>query len=385
IMTNGDASELALIFGDKDLPLGPKAFISLGKRRQRESLEALKLLGVPEYYVHFLSYPNNGLLALWKADHWLSSTPYSSPYTRADHSPYERSFTSGAVYCGQQVTADLLGLLDEVRPTKVFVTHPQDLHPDHWATAAFVRYALALLRRQGQPWAERIQLYGYLIHWPRWPLPRAWTPKLALAPPQDLVEIGGGAWLKLPLDPATERQKTRALRCYRSQEPSSDRLLLAFLRTNEAFCRLTPAELVPGKSASWRDETTTQGKLGGADVRFAYVRVGRDGFLIASLLCAPHPLPKKGYLAVDVRTWDATGCPTFATLYITQSGQSQAALVRAGRLSTFAFPTKQTEPGLWTLGPVALPPSVQDYRDSLVLCWGSRRDRSLDPAPWLGE
>lgn len=258
LMTNGDASELAVIFGQRQLPICKRAYIRLGQARQQETLAAVAKLGVPPDHVYFLSYPNNGLAKLWQSEHWSYDQLYTSPTTGADHSPYGLSFTPHAPYCGEQVVRDLQALLRHVRPTHLFVTHPLDIHPDHWATAAFLRAALRGLGVGPGWWPAETRVYGYLIHWPRWPVPRLYAPRLALLPPPDLLANTNDAWLRLPLSDEDLLLKTAAIRQYRSQLPRHDRLLLAFSRPNELFAELSTAEMRPNESMEWRGRTTSE-------------------------------------------------------------------------------------------------------------------------------
>ena len=390
VMTNGDGAPLALIFGQKDLPLGPAAYLKLGRKRQQETLAAMQTLGLPPDHVYFLSYPNMGLLALWKPEHWSADTPYTSPYTHADRSPYANTYTPRAIYCGEQVTRDLIKLLDEFRPTAIFVTHPQDVHPDHWATERFVEFALRRLQADGKPWASRIALYGYLIHWPRWPLPLAYAPRQELVPPPDLLAADPRPWLKLPLDSGIVKAETQALWCYHSQQPRVDRLLPALIRANEAFAALNNMEaspslfcpLVSGRWIHWQDERTLIHRIDGADVTAVYIAVAQDNRMLANLLCHPHTLGRNSYAALDVRCWDANEEPVIATVYLTHNSPARVVCLRAGKLITMAAPAEETSPGLWTVGPVRLP----EIRaaTAMLSCWGSVQDRLTDPAHWPG-
>ena len=389
LMTNGDGSELAVIFGEKDLPLRPRAFIKLGLERQKESLRALELLGLPARCVTFLGYPNNGLVKLWRPEHWPPTAPYKSPYTKADHSPYANSFTPIAPYCGQQVIDDLTRLMRAYKPTHIFVTHPQDVHPDHWATARFLEYALQRLAAEGERWAAEAKVYGYLIHWPRWPLPKAYAPRFPLAPPPDLVAIEPRRWLKLELDPGIVMLKSKAVWCYRSQQPKADVLLPALIRANEAFWPLQPNDgttslaLPPlGRWLHWRDERTLIHHLGGADITAAYVLIGNNNTLLANLVCVPRAMSTRAYVAVDLHGWDAQGRPLVATVYLRKNKPARVVWCADGHVETLTAPARETSPGMWTCGPVRLPPF--DYTTVLLTCWGSVGDRYTDPAPWPG-
>lgn len=379
LVTNGDAAELSLIFGERDLPLGPEAYVKLGRQRQQESLAALSLLGVPENHVHFLGYPNNGLLALWRPEHWRYTDMYRSPYTRVSFSPYERGLTAQAPYCGQQLLSDLLSLMYRLRPTIVLAPHPQDMHPDHWVTYCFTRFALATAAVRGAEWAREAQVYGYLVHWPRYPAPRGFAPGAALLPPAELV-IGDGGWLKLPLTEEQARAKGRAIRRFRSQEPSFDRLLLSFARANEVFCRLPPVKAVYGVPIEWQDEINHHRGLGGADVRQIALLVKADRSVQLSYSAARAEIPAKGYVAVDFRTWDAEGRPVVLTVYVGEGGQVAAkAIADHPSLPAPKVRMVRAQGGLFKLDGLVLPDWMREWEKVFLSCWGSAGDRRTDP------
>ncbi len=412
LMTNGDAAELSLIFGERELTNSPRAFINLGIARQDETLRATALLGLPANRVHFLGYPNNGLVAMWRPEHWFYSAPYQSPYTRSAFSPYARTFTPQAPYCGQQVLADLMALLHQVRPTRVFVVHPQDVHPDHWATYCFARYALetislrAALAASQSPanalWPREVEVYGYLVHWPGYPLPRKSAPNLDLLPPPELtskpsVQPDQRPWLRLALDDEDTRMKMRAILTYRSQEPSFDRLLVAFARRNETFERLPVVHLQPLEtataepkavlpfSAQWSLQHRARRKLGGADLSSLALKVQDNLVLQAELIGVPRPIPSGGYIALDVRTWDSSGLPVITTIYLRPTSHHGAALagaVRAGPGATsrpIPVLLATPEPGRLVVTGVPLPPESFARTRLFLSCWGSDRDRVIDP------
>ena len=394
IMTNGDASELSIILGEKDLSLSSQAYVALGLRRQQESLRALAVMGVPPDRVHFLSYPNNGLTALWRPEHWLYSQAYTSPYTQVSASPYRDSVTPQAPYCGLQVLSDLVSLLDEVRPTAIYVTHSQDIHPDHWATSAFVQYALATVAARGSAWARETRAYGYLVHWPRFPVPLSLRPGLDLLPPADLHS--GVEWLRLPLSTEQASQKLRCIMMYRTQLPRFDRLLKGFARANEIFSPLPVAETAWGIPQRWHDENSHRRNLAGAEITAVDLTIDRDGALRTLVETAARPLGRRSYVAVDVRTWDQGGAPVLMTLYAggadlespprradapSAAGHlwARADLVRGGARRQVPLVVQRPAPGVLEFRGVSLGEAVA--RQSLfVTCWGSVRDRVIDPA-----
>ena len=412
LMTNGDAAELSLIFGERELSYSPRAFINLGITRQNETLRAMALLGLPAERVHFLGYPNNGLVAMWRPEHWFYSTPYQSPYTLTSFSPYARTFTPQAPYCGQQVLADLMTLLHQVRPTKIFVVHPQDVHPDHWATYCFVRYALETIRLRtalaashtpgAALWARDVEVYGFLIHWPGYPVPRKPAPALDLLPPPELIGKPNGQadrrpWFRLPLSSADTKVKLQAIMTYRSQEPSFDRLLTAFARQNESFERLPVVNLQPLEtataqpssvlpfSAQWVLQHRPRRKLGGADLTSLTLKVQDNLVLQAEMTGLRRPIPVAGYIALDLRTWDSSGQPVITTIYIRPTSHGGAALagaLRAGPGATsrpIPVLLSTPEPGRLVLSGVPLPGDSFARTRLFLSCWGSDRDRLTDP------
>jgi LmbE family N-acetylglucosaminyl deacetylase len=381
LMTNGDASELALIFGEKTLPLSPDAYVQMGKQRQRESLVALGAMGVPADRVHFLGFPNNGLVSLWRPDYWSYSTLYRSPATKLSFSSYERSFTPQAPYCGQQVLADLKALLQQVRPTMLFIPHPQDVHPDHWATAAFVRYALEGCQVRGADWARETRVYGYLVHWPRWPAPLRYSPALDLLPPPDLRAISGEPWVTSPLDAEGVRTKARVIRAYRSQAPSFDRLLLSFARRNEPFAELSQRHAHPGTPLTWPDENSRRRGLGGAEVLGAAVHVKPDCVVDAEIWCAPKPLGRDAYVAMDLRTWDLSGRPVIATVTLADPLSPTATCWDSRGTSKADVRSWLGGGGQWHITGLQMPRDSRARDRLFITCWGSVRDRLTDPAP----
>jgi len=379
LMTNGDASELALIFDEKTLHLTPQGFIRLGFDRQKESLKAVGSLGVPSDHVYALGYPNGGLLSLWRAEHWLRNAPFTSMTTQVNASPYPNSYTPHALYCGAQLHADLVSLLRRIQPTHVFVTQPQDVHPDHWATAAFVSYALETLRVSGLDWAQRTQEYGCLIHWPRWPVPRALRLDAELLPPRNLQGTKARPWLDLILTGDQTRAKYAAIRMYHSEEPRFSGLMRSFARANEAFAVLNWRPLMPGDSQRWTDEVSGRRKLDGADILGAEVARDRNGISRARIWCAPQPLFKRAYLALDCRTWDKALNPVITTAYISGDGTAHGIRLTTRGLQPLSLTVTHPSLGEWTLGPVPLPEQAAG-QPVLVGCWSNIPFTATDPA-----
>jgi LmbE family N-acetylglucosaminyl deacetylase len=375
LLTNGDASELALVFGEKDLFVSPKAMVGVGVARQEESLRALAQLGLPPSRVHFLSYPNNGLTQLWQPEHWLYARSYRSPFTHVSASPYRRTFTPQAPYCGQQVLTDAVTLLQQLQPDKVFLPHPKDAHPDHWATGCFVQYALATIAARGGAWAREVELFGYLIHWPRFPAPARLSLKTELLPPADLSNAHA-RWLRLPLPPELARKKLRAIRQYSSQLPNFDRFLLKFARANEVFERLSSYSLVPGKQARFTDRGGRRRDLGGAEVDSLSLQVNANRHLRANVGTHNKALGTRSYIALDLRGWDVHGAPVLAEAQVRRGPAARGVTAVGGVLEGESVQVTRNADGM-SLG-FALPPELLGKSGFFLSCWGTANGRAVD-------
>jgi LmbE family N-acetylglucosaminyl deacetylase len=379
VMTNGDASELSVVFGEKELIVSPKAMIALGRARQEESLQALAGIGLSQSRVHFLSYPNNGLTQLWRTEHWRYQDLYTSRYTRASLSPYPRSLTPQTPYCGQQVLSDVIAMLQQVQPHKVFVTHPKDVHPDHWATDCFVRYGLETIAERGGDWAKSVEVYGYLIHWPRYPAPAKLSLTTGLLPPGDLA--GSDArWLRLPLSAEEAQRKLSGIRAYHSQMPSFDRLLLAFARSNESFELLPAQQLTPGVTLQFADRGDSRRALQGAELKEVQFALLDRARLRVTLTTRVRKMGRHSRLGLDLRGWDEHGAPTITELQLDNRGKTTISRLEGSRLSdqSRSAVVTRVDPGYSVSLPT--PPELERRRSFFLTCWGSAGDHTVDSA-----
>lgn len=238
--TNGDANVGSAKAWFQANPT-PAQWVDYGQVRQLEAKQAMAELGVPVDHLFFLSYPDQGLDDLWGTN-WLLQNPWRSPYTREDHNPYPESVTPGAPYAGEAALRDFVTVLERVRPTLVFVAHASDTHPDHWATGAFATAALEAVKASGSSWASQTQLYEYLIHWNRWPLPSDIGINLRLSLPPGLEDTC--RWESVDVSEETRPQKSWAINSHKSQAPddASFRYLISFSKANELFANCPPAK-----------------------------------------------------------------------------------------------------------------------------------------------
>jgi len=233
IITNGDGFRISAAQCFHEINVSPADFVRYAYLRQGEARTALAVLGIPSDHVLFLGYSDRGLMPMW-TDHWSASSPIPSAFTGADHCPYTDSPTPHAAYCGQSLLADIERQMLAAQPTDIYVTHPNDDHPDHAAASVFVRTALEQLRASGVPWAKSARLHYYLVHHGDWPTPQGLHEDAPLLPPGQMAALDT-QWSSLELSHRDTQKKYAAIKRYHSQVEMSSRFLMSFARRNELF------------------------------------------------------------------------------------------------------------------------------------------------------
>jgi len=244
ILTNGDGFRISAAQEFREVVVSPQDFVRYAYLRQGEARTALGVLGIPADHVHFLGYPDRGLMPMWTS-HWTPDAPVASSYTRADHDPYNDAATPNAPYCGAALLDDIKRQMLAARPTDIYVTHPNDDHPDHAAASVFVRTALEQLRASGIGWAKSARLHYYLVHRGDWPTPQGLHEDAALLPPGPMASLDT-RWAALPLTKRDVQKKYAAIKRYRSQVNASSRFLFSFARRNELFGTVGDNGAAPG-------------------------------------------------------------------------------------------------------------------------------------------
>ncbi len=228
-LTNGDGYRTGVQRQEHRLRLESKDYIRFAYRRQEESVKALTSLGVDKKEIFFLGYPDRGLLPMWN-DYWKPNHPYTSTFTRVQSSPYKNAKTPNTPYCGEAVLADVRKALQEYQPTLITVTHPEDDHPDHAASSAFVTLAY----ERSFPDHAEAHLYYYLVHRGNWPPPSNKPEGADLNPPLEMSHLGT-YWQSLPLTEPQRQAKEQAIRAHATQIALTKSFLLAFACRNELF------------------------------------------------------------------------------------------------------------------------------------------------------
>jgi LmbE family N-acetylglucosaminyl deacetylase len=226
-LTLGDFNEWSFAVYRRRPDLTPAQVRASALQRAQEALAAAAVMGVPADVITFLGYPDAGTLAVWY-EHWADRPPYRARLTRATQVPYDLALRPGAEYKGEEFLKDLETVLIEFRPTKVFVSHPADHHPDHRALYLYLTVVLWDLQGEVEP-----DVYPYLVHYAGWPQPKSYAPGAPLLPPAELEDTVD--WLEWPLSQTMVERKLEALRAHKTQWGASSRFLRRFVRRNELF------------------------------------------------------------------------------------------------------------------------------------------------------
>lgn len=235
LITNGDGFKDALEFDYLNLHPKSSDYVNFGYTRQTETINALKILGLNEKNITFLGYPDGGISYLWNSN-WYNSEPFTSTYTQANSSPYSNSYTKAAVYSGESIVKDITTIIQDFKPTHLVFPHPNDRHPDHWATNTFVKYALASMN-----YSPKEELL-YLVHRGDWPTPMKEDTDMYLVPPAKLINTGT-KWYTLPLNNEDIVEKISAIHAYKTQLKTLGLLLSAFERKNELLGKYDDLEI----------------------------------------------------------------------------------------------------------------------------------------------
>lgn len=227
LITNGDGHRFSSMEEFKKLYPNADDYVKSGYLRQDESKKALEILGVKDENIIFLGYPDSGIKELLNKN-W--QTPFESPYTKKNYSPYNNSYQKNVSYTGKNLEKDISDIILKYSPTMVVATSPLDMHSDHAATGEFVKKVFEKMD------GNKPQLYYYLIHFRHFPSPKGLHKDAMLAPPAKLVQFSSGI-LKLSLDSQTIDLKQKAVNEYESQlkSPLLKSLMEGFVRQNEIY------------------------------------------------------------------------------------------------------------------------------------------------------
>jgi LmbE family N-acetylglucosaminyl deacetylase len=278
-LTHGDSNEWSFLAYRKRPVLMPGGALAMGALRQREAVAAAAALGVPAQDLTFLGYPDYGTLDIWRS-HWGQRPPDRGRITRARAVPYPTALRPGAPFKGEEILSDLETILREFKPTRIFVSHPADHHPDHAALYLFTRVALWDL--QGEVAAT---VHPFLVHYPGWPRGKGFRPGEELSPPDRL--LASFNWQSRELAPEEVAVKRLALAEHRTQYGYSASRLLPFVRSTELYGDLTIPVLAAQGGAVRLVDSHGEGTSELVDLQGLNVRRVRDQLEIEMELQQP--------------------------------------------------------------------------------------------------
>lgn len=268
LMTNGDGFTDALNIAFHEIRPRKEDYIRFGYLRQKETINAMRFLGLDESNIVFLGYPDGGLYNMWSVGYW--STPYESLHTGQSNSPYVNSYTLNTSYTGQNVVNDLSKIISQYNPDYIVYPHPNDRHHDHLASYCFTKYVLNQLQLQ-------VKEYLYLVHRGDWPVITTRSTELYLVPPPSLAKTHG-TWYAFNLLNEEVLEKGEAIEKYQSQVHAMGARLLAFARKNELFSVFNDGNILSSgklaKSTDYKRFLLTTDPT--SDVLFSTIQGGGD-------------------------------------------------------------------------------------------------------------
>lgn len=205
VVTSGDHFLKAARILTGKRRVGPADLAYLARVRERETLSAMRVLGLEKGDVLFLKYPDTRILTYWRG--------------------YKRGAISGGP--GAVLEGELIKQVLAFRPTDIYYPSAFDEHPDHRGVSRFVECAL---NTTGLP----VRRHLYLVHYDknRWPYFPFFYRHLPLTPP---VELSNRTWEVFSLKNSELQRKFQAINCYGSQLKAMGGRYLIYARPEELF------------------------------------------------------------------------------------------------------------------------------------------------------
>ncbi len=239
LFTNGDYNETSFALYRKEITLDSTDALRLGETRRQEALAAQEILGVKPEQVVFLGYPDGGGLAIFEK-YWGESQPYRALLSNQTEVPYTFAQSPNSPFKGESIVADIEKVVRDFKPTKIFTSHPGDVHPDHQTLPLYLQIALWDLEKEIVP-----EVYHFITHYGRWPQPRGYQPEHPLEPPAQ-YDVDN-RWHIQPITPEQREKKLQALQAHKTQWGSGQPYLESVVRANELFDIIDEIPISPGE------------------------------------------------------------------------------------------------------------------------------------------
>lgn len=226
VVTSGEAYKKAAIRYYKKARLTPEDYYNFGLKRQKETLNAMELLGLKQDNIIFLGFSDGTMRFLW-SQNWDKNFPKISSTTKVSSVPYDTAYRKGMPYTGQSVVEVLSEIIEKFNPTDIYYPIADDMHPDHWAVHNFVKYTILSKNL-------RLKEHQFLVHHPEWPVPWSSDIKKAMLPPSDMKN-SNITWESFALDKDEALKKHAAILKYKTQTEIMRPFLMGFVRKTELF------------------------------------------------------------------------------------------------------------------------------------------------------
>lgn len=246
-LTFGDGYSVAVALKNKSFSPKCMDYINFGKIRSQEIKEALFELGVKNDCIFSLGFPDGGLSYLWLKN-W--DTPYTSLYTGANYSPYEKSLEYLIPYTGKNIYSELKKIISIINPGKIFIVDTIDIHNDHWAAYCFSITSILGLMAEKKEFNPEI--YTYIIHFKDFPCPKGFNKSEKLIP-NNIMKKYNNTFQIYPLSKKEIDLKEKAILKYKTQLPLMEDYLLSFVRKNEIFGKPLTASFSKNKALEIKD------------------------------------------------------------------------------------------------------------------------------------
>ncbi len=214
-------------------------FASLGKKRAKETLSAMKKIGLRNGDIIFLGYPGGHLQTLFKKN-WTEA--FYVNYLKSDKVVFDFAFEPGALFSGEKLHESIKKIINEFKPN-VMITHsPLDTHKDHetvywlakdsleWFNGACHK-ELKLSAKGGKP-----EAYFFLVHNRGYSFSGKDALNHYLSPPRRFLSREF-IWHSFELNKDELKIKKTSMLKYKTQlkNPYLNVLLNSFCRQNELF------------------------------------------------------------------------------------------------------------------------------------------------------
>ncbi|QSZ26916.1 PIG-L family deacetylase [Aceticella autotrophica] len=226
IVTSGESYKKAAMSFSSKLNPTPKDFYQLGLARQQESINAMKVLGLPRNDLIFLGFADGSTRFLW-SQYWDNNHPRISGGTNVAYAPYDTVYKPGIPYTGTNLVKELTEIIKNFKPTDIYYPLADDIHPDHWAVSNFVRYAITAMN-------INVHEHMFLVHYPQWPVPWMAEKNTPMLPPENMNDSNTD-WQSFYLTQQEVVTKQIAIKQYRTQTEVMEPFLMAFVRKSELF------------------------------------------------------------------------------------------------------------------------------------------------------